>query len=111
LIAGSRIDPWRRQPRLADAEASIAIDRPFSILAVDGVVPHVRAVVQPPSFGNALAPVKTKQAGRAMAGTGRHWQASITGYCRAHVRTGVCYLLLPSAVGLAARERGYEGRV
>jgi hypothetical protein len=111
LIAGSRIDPWRRQPRLADAEASIAIDRPFSILAVDGVVPHVRAVVQPQSFGNALAPVKTKQVGRAMAGNGRQWQASITGYCRAHVRTGMCYLLLPSAAGLAARDTrvGYEG--
>jgi hypothetical protein len=117
LIAGSRIDPWRRQPRLADAEASIAIDRPFSILAVDGVVPHVRAVVQPPSFGNALAPVKTKQAGRAMAGTGRPASQVTAGltcergcatYCY-HRRSALLRGSADTRVGYeGARERGSE---
>jgi hypothetical protein len=118
LIAGSRIDPWRRQPRLADAEASIAIDRPFSILAVDGVVPHVRAVVQPQSFGNALAPVKTKQAGRAMAGNGRPASQVTAGltcergcatYCY-HRRPALLRGSVDTRVGYeGARERGSEG--
>jgi hypothetical protein len=110
LIAGSRIDPWRRQPRLADAEASIAIDRPFSILAVDGVVPHVRAVVQPQSFGNALAPVKTKQAGRAMAGNGRPASQVTAGLTCERGCATYCYHRRPALLrGSVDTRVGYEG--
>jgi hypothetical protein len=110
LIAGSRIDPWRRQSRLADAEASIAIDRPFSILTVDGVVLHVRAVVQPQSFGNALAPVKTKQAGRAMAGNGGPASQVTAGLTCERGCATYCYHRRPALLrGSADTRVGYEG--
>lgn len=94
-----------RRSRLADAEASIAIARPFSILAGDSVVPQLRAVVQPKGFGNALAPVKTKQARQAMETRRAASQVTAGLTCE---RDGTV-LLLPSALQRGQRSEGGGG--